>query len=82
MPGGREWQLISRRRSVSCLRSCLLSTLQPCPPPLPSTDRDGTAENIGERIDDAAREAGDRIEDAADEVQEAAGEIGDALRDR
>lgn len=45
------------------------------------TDREGTAENIGERIDDAAEEAGERLESAADEVREAAGEIGDALRD-
>ena len=45
------------------------------------TDREGTAENIGERIDDAAEEAGDRIGNAADEVREAAEEIADALRD-
>lgn len=46
------------------------------------TDREGSAEEIGERIDDAAREAGDRLENAADEVEEAVGEVGDALRDR
>lgn len=45
------------------------------------TDRDGPAENFGERVDDAADEARDRIEDAADEIEEAADEVGGALRD-
>ena len=35
------------------------------------TDRDGSAEDIGERIDDAVDEAGDAIENAADEVEDA-----------
>ena len=63
-------------RTTAILAGLLLTGLAAC------TDRDGTAENIGERIDDAAEEAGDRIENAADEVREAAGEVGDALRDR
>jgi hypothetical protein len=63
-------------KTTAVLASLLLLGLAAC------TDREGTAEDIGERIDDAAEEAGDRIENAADEVQEAAEEIGDALRDR
>lgn len=45
------------------------------------TDRDGPAENLGERVDDAVSEARDRIENTRDEIEEAADEIGDALRD-
>jgi hypothetical protein len=45
------------------------------------TDRDGPAENFGERLDDAAAEARDRLEDAGDEVRETADEIRDALED-
>ena len=63
-------------KTTAILAALLLIGLVAC------TDREGTAEDIGERIDDAAEEAGDRIEDAADEVQEAAEEVGDALRDR
>jgi hypothetical protein len=63
-------------KAIAALASFLLIGLVAC------TDREGTAENIGERIDNAAGEAGERIENAADEVQEAAGEVGDALRDR
>ena len=63
-------------KATAVLVSLMLLGLADC------TDRDGTAEDIGERIDDAVEEAGDRIEDAADEVQEAAEEVGDALRDQ
>jgi hypothetical protein len=63
-------------KAITMLAGLLLIGLAAC------TDREGTAEDIGERIDDAAREAGDRIEDAAEEVEEAAEEVGDALRDR
>jgi len=56
------------------------------------TDRDGPAENLGERIDDAVSDARDRLGDASeeardrfeevrDEAREAGEEIGDALRD-
>ena len=63
-------------KTITTLAGLALVCLAAC------TDREGSAEDIGERIDDAAEEAGDRIEDAADEVQEAAEEVGDALRDR
>ncbi len=63
-------------KTTAILAGLMLVGLAAC------TDRDGSAEDIGERIDDAAEEAGDRIEDAADEIQEAAEEVGDALRDR
>lgn len=62
-------------KATTTLAGILLFGLAAC------TDREGTAENIGERVDDAVEEAGDRIENAADEVREAAGEVGDALRD-
>lgn len=44
-------------------------------------DNDGPAENLGERIDEAAEDARDRFEDVADEAREAADEIRDELRD-
>jgi hypothetical protein len=45
------------------------------------TDRDGPAENLGERIDDAVSEGRERAEDVGDELEEAADEIRDALQD-
>jgi hypothetical protein len=45
------------------------------------TDRDGPAENFGERVDDAVSDARDRAEDIGDELEEAADEIRDAAND-
>jgi hypothetical protein len=43
--------------------------------------RDGSAERLGERIDDAVEDTGDAIDDTVDDVQEAAEDVEDALRD-
>lgn len=45
------------------------------------TDRDGPAENLGERIDDAASDARNRFEEVREDAREAADEIGDAVQD-
>lgn len=51
-------------KAIGVLTVLMLLGLTAC------TDRDGSAEDIGERIDDAADEAADRIEDAADELRD------------
>jgi hypothetical protein len=51
-------------KAIGVLTVLMLLGLTAC------TDRDGSAEDVGERIDDAADEAADRIEDAADELRD------------
>lgn len=40
-------------------------------------EKDGPAEELGEKVDDAIDDAGDAMEDAADEVEDAIDEAGE-----
>ena len=44
------------------------------------TDKEGPAERLGERVDDAVDEARDRLDDARDEARDAADDVRDTLR--
>jgi hypothetical protein len=46
---------------------------------LAACEKDGPAENLGERVDDALDDASDRAEDVRDELEDAADEVEDAL---
>ncbi len=40
-----------------------------------------SAEDVGEKVDDAADKAGDKVEDAADDIEDAADDAGDKMED-
>ena len=63
-------------------RLLALALLTAFPLALAACDNDGPAEETGEAIDNATRDAADRVEDAAEAVREQAEEGREAVRPR